>query len=160
MEIERKFVPAQLPPDLTRWQATKMTQAYLCTDPVIRIRREGDSYLLTCKGRGLMAREEYNLPLSEQAFFSLLPKCDGRIIHKTRYRAPVELAPSLTAELDLFEGELEGLVILEVEFPSVEDANSFIPPAWYGEEVTENPAYHNASLSQGIDPRKGKKERT
>lgn len=153
MEIERKFVPAQLPSDLSKWQATPIIQAYLSTDPVIRIRREGSNYLLTCKGRGLMIREEFNLPLTREAFLKLLPKCDGHIIQKTRYRAPVEHMPSLTAELDLFEGEWKGLTILEVEFPSPEAAAAFVPPAWYGEGVTKNPAYHNASLSRGVDPR-------
>lgn len=153
MEIERKFVPASLPEHLNSYPSIPMRQGYLCTAPVVRIRQEGQSYVLTYKGSGLMAHEEYNMPLTEEAFLHLLPKCDGRIIEKTRYRIPVEDCPELTAELDLFSGELEGLVILEVEFPSVEEAVSFAPPAWYGRDVTEDPAFHNSALSRGADPR-------
>ena len=186
MEIERKFVPVMVPEEkeLAAFPSVKMTQGYLCTDPVVRVRQENDSFVLTYKGAGLLAHEEYNLPLTEEAFRHLLKKCDGRIIEKTRYRFPVSWAPattagadtatdaaekgtaaagnaaagcagsSLTAELDLFSGELAGLVILEVEFPSVEAAVSFTPPAWFGRDVTEDPAYHNSAISRGADPRK------
>ena len=154
MEIERKFVPESLPADLSGYPALHLTQGYLCTDPVVRVRRENDAFCLTYKGSGMMAREEYNLPLTGDAFSHLLPKCDGRVIEKTRYLIPVEGRPDLTAELDVFSGELEGLVILEVEFASVEDAVSFTPPAWYGKDVTDDPSYHNSAISRGADPRK------
>ena len=153
MEIERKFVPVRVPENVDSLPQVKMVQGYLCTDPVVRVRQENSAFVLTYKGAGLMAHEEYNLPLTEEAFLHLLEKCDGRIIRKTRYRMPVEGYPSLTAELDIFSGELEGLVILEVEFPSVEEALSFTPPAWYGKDVTEDPAYHNSAISRGADPR-------
>ena len=153
MEIERKFVPVSVPEDCGSFPQVKMVQGYLCTDPVVRVRQENDAYVLTYKGAGLMAHEEYNLPLTEEAFLHLLDKCDGRIIRKTRYRMPVAGYPSLTAELDVFSGELEGLVILEVEFSSMEEALTFTPPAWYGKDVTEDPAYHNSAISRGADPR-------
>jgi len=149
MEIERKFVPEKLPAGLFSRPHKELTQGYLCTDPVVRIRREDNRYYMTYKSSGLMAREEYNLPLTEKAFSELLPKCDGRIIEKTRYLLPVEKYPSLTAELDLFHGELNGLIILEVEFPSEKDALSFSPPSWFGKDVTNDKRYHNSSLSSG-----------
>lgn len=158
MEIERKFIPKKLPDDLQIRKSISITQAYLCTDPVVRIRKEGDTFTLTYKGRGLFSREEHNLPLTEQAFYHLLKKCDGTVIQKTRYRAPVKHCPNLIEELDVFDGAFKGLVVLEVEFPSVEIAEHFMPPAWYGEEVTLNPAYQNASLSNGKDPRNTEKE--
>ena len=154
MEIERKFVPDRVPEDIGSFPQVKMVQGYLCTDPVVRVRQENGAYVLTYTGAGLMSHEEYNLPLTEEAFLHLLEKCDGRIIRKTRYKMPVEGYPSLTAELDVFSGELEGLVILEVEFSSIEEALTFTPPAWYGKDVTEDPAYHNSAISRGADPRK------
>lgn len=57
-------------------------QAYLNTDPVLRIRRQDDEYYLTYKGKGLMAREEYNLPLNQSSYEHLLPKADGICISK------------------------------------------------------------------------------
>ena len=77
MEIERKFTVKSLPADLDSYPFRIIEQAYLNTAPVIRIRREDDSFYLTYKGKGLMAREEYNLPLDKSSYEHLLPKADG-----------------------------------------------------------------------------------
>lgn len=150
MEIERKYLVRHLPDDLTKYEAKKIAQGYLCTDPVVRIRRSNDNYYMTYKGDGLMVREEYNLPLTREAYEHLLPKIDGLLIAKTRYLIPLD--DHLTAELDVFEDVLSALTLVEVEFDSVEKANAFIPPEWFGEDVTESGKYHNSYLSQhGLD---------
>ncbi len=150
MEIERKYLVRRLPDDLSKYEAKKIAQGYLCTDPVVRIRRSNDNYYMTYKGDGLMVREEYNLPLTREAYEHLLPKIDGLLIAKTRYLIP--LTDRLTAELDVFEGVLSALTLVEVEFDSVEEANAFVPPEWFGEDVTEFGKYHNSYLSQhGLD---------
>lgn len=150
MEIERKYLVRRLPDDLSKYEAKKIAQGYLCTDPVVRIRRSNDNYYMTYKGDGLMVREEYNLPLTREAYEHLLPKIDGLLIAKTRYLIP--LTDQLTAELDVFEGVLSALTLVEVEFDSVEEANAFVPPEWFGEDVTESGKYHNSYLSQhGLD---------
>ena len=58
MEIERKFVPVMVPEEkeLAAFPSVKMTQGYLCTDPVVRVRQENDSFVLTYKGAGLLAQ--------------------------------------------------------------------------------------------------------
>lgn len=146
MEIERKFLVSVLPRNLEQYPSQKIAQGYLCTAPVVRIRRSDDTYYLTYKGGGLLAREEYNLPLSKESYEHLLPKIDGLLIAKTRYLIP--LSHKLTAELDIFEEELSGLTLVEVEFESVEEANSFNPPDWFGEDVTYTSTYHNSYLSE------------
>ncbi|MCD7717298.1 MAG: CYTH domain-containing protein [Lachnospiraceae bacterium] len=145
MEIERKFLIKSLPSDLETFPCHQIEQAYLCTDPVIRIRRQDTNYILTYKGSGMMVREEYNLPLTAEAYAHLLPKADGNILTKKRYVIP--LSGDLKAELDFFEGKFSGLQMAEVEFPDESAANSFILPDWFGEEVTWNPAYHNSNMS-------------
>lgn len=150
MEIERKYLIEQLPQDYASYPCSQIEQAYLCTDPVVRLRREDDSYYLTYKGRGLLAREEYNLPLNAQAYAHMLPKADGIILTKTRYRIPLTGAYShLTIELDVFGGQYEGLVLAEVEFPSLEEANAFVPPSWFSKDVTLSGEYQNSRLSLG-----------
>lgn len=145
MEIERKFTVKQLPKDLASYPFHLIEQAYLNTDPVIRIRREDDNYYLTYKGKGLLAREEYNLPLNAASYEHLKPKADGNVISKKRYLIPC--AP-YTIELDVFHAPFEGLIIAEVEFSSVEEADAFQPPEWFEQDVTHNPAYHNSNLSR------------
>lgn len=60
----------------------------------------------------------------------------------------IPLEHGLTAELDVFEGTLAPLILVEVEFSSEEEANSFVPPSWFGEDVTFSGKYHNSSLSK------------
>ena len=150
MEIERKFVPVRLPDDLESYPHTLIEQGYLCTDPVVRVRRDGDCFYMTYKGSGLMIREEYNLPLTKESYDHLIQKADGTVITKVRYRIPLD--GGLTAELDLFKGSLEGVELAEVEFLDEDAANSFTPPDWFGKDVTMDSRYHNSSMSKGIRP--------
>ena len=99
MEIERKFTIKELPVDLDSHTCLLIEQAYLNTDPVIRIRRQDDDYYLTYKGKGLMAREEYNLPLTAEGYEHLRPKADGLLITKKRSCIPFG---TYTIELDIF----------------------------------------------------------
>lgn len=146
MEIERKYLVKQLPADLETYPYKDIEQGYLNTNPVVRIRRSNDNYSLTYKGKGLMVREEYNLPLNQESFLHLKEKIDGRLIKKRRYLIPY--GESYTIELDIFSGELAPLQLAEVEFSSEADANTFLPPEWFGEDVTFSTKYHNSTLSQ------------
>lgn len=146
MEIERKFLIKKIPDNLTSYKARKIEQAYLCTDPVVRVRRDNDDYYLTYKSRGMIVREEYNLPLTKEAYGHLLAKADGNIITKTRYEIPEK--DNLTIELDVFEGKFDGLLLAEVEFASEEEALGYIPPEWFGEDVSNSTKYHNSTLSR------------
>lgn len=146
MEIERKYLVDKLPGHIEDYPCRIISQGYLNINPVVRIRRDNDKYELTYKSKGFMARQEYNLPLTREAYEHLLTKIDGRLIEKRRYMIPLE--HGLTAELDVFERELAPLILVEVEFSSEEEANSFVPPSWFGEDVTFSGKYHNSSLSK------------
>ena len=145
MEIERKYLVSKVPEHLEQFPCRSIAQGYLNTNPVVRIRQDNDKYELTYKSKGFMARQEYNLPLNREAYEHLLTKIDGRLIRKKRYMIP--LSHNLTAELDIFEGDLAPLMLAEVEFASEDDANSFVPPSWFGEDVTFSGKYHNSTLS-------------
>ncbi|MBP9997462.1 MAG: CYTH domain-containing protein [Lachnospiraceae bacterium] len=142
MEIERKFTIKELP-NLGQYSYHKIEQAYINTEPVMRIRKQDDEYYFTYKNKGLMAREEYNLPIDKKSFEHLLKKADGRIISKTRYLIPYD---NHTVELDIFEGELAPLIIAEVEFDTIEEAAAFNMPEWFDKDVTEDPRYHNSNM--------------
>lgn len=146
MEIERKFLIKELPSDLDSYPHSTLEQGYLCTTPVIRIRKDGEKYELTYKSSGLMMREEYNLPLTKEAYQHLLSKVDGNLISKERYRIPLDNTHII--ELDIFGGALTPLILAEVEFSSEEDAVAFLPPDWFVKEVTSDPAYQNSNLSK------------
>ncbi|MCX4340997.1 MAG: CYTH domain-containing protein [Lachnospiraceae bacterium] len=164
MEIERKFTVTKLPDDLETYPCHIIEQAYLNTDPVVRVRREDDSFYMTYKGKGLLAREEYNLPLNEASYYHLRDKADGNVISKRRYVIPIQEPTfdmtclsfagkeidqiSLSVELDIFEPPFAPLVIAEVEFPDQETAEAFQMLDWFSQDVTNDPAYHNSNLSK------------
>lgn len=146
MEIERKYLIKKLPDNLNIVETKLLEQGYLCTEPVVRIRRDNDDFVLTYKSKGLMIREEYNLPLTEEAYEHLKTKVDGRLISKTRHLIPLD--NGLFIELDIFHGDLKPLMLAEVEFPDEESANTFVAPEWFGEDVTFSSKYHNSNLSK------------
>lgn len=111
MEIERKFLIARenFPEDIEKYPYHIIEQGYLCVNPVVRVRRQDEDFILTYKGKGMMMREEYNLPLQAEGYYHLLGKADGKTIRKKRYLIPLD--GTHTIELDEFEGEYEGLLM-------------------------------------------------
>ena len=148
-EIERKWLPKgdAYKKMMDKKYLSRIEQGYLCTDPVIRVRRDGDEYYLTYKGYGSLSREEHNLPLNRDAYETLIAKCDGVVIRKDRYRVPLKDGHLL--EIDEFMDPFSPLVIFEVEFTNEEVAESFSPPDYFGRDVTQDARYTNAYLSSG-----------
>lgn len=154
MEIERKFKVIQVPNNLDQYKKKEIEQGYLCTNPVVRIRKSNKKYILTYKSKlGMEEKkeevaltcEEVELPLSKDAYEHLKEKVDNHLITKTRYL--IDLEDGLTAELDIFHDILEGLIFVEVEFPSEEVAASFVAPEWFGEDVSFDKRYKNNYLA-------------
>ena len=159
MEIERKYLVTTLPDDIGQYEHYEIEQAYLCTSPTVRIRRMGDAYILTVKervvpgGSTAIHNREEEFALSAQSYQRLLGKCDSGHVGKTRYVIDLQQQTGddayagLVAELDVFHGRHEGLTLVEVEFPDTEAANSFVPPSWFGEDVSSDPCYRNSFLA-------------
>ena len=143
MEIERKFLLKKLPDNLDTYRHRHLEQGYLCTAPVVRIRKDDDRYELTYKSGGMMVRQEYNLLLTKDSYEHLKKKVDGRLITKKRYMIPYE---KYMIELDVFEGVHAPLIMAEVEFPNEKAATNYIPPEWFGEDVTNDGRYHNSNM--------------
>lgn len=146
MEIERKFLIDRLP-DLNGCKMIVMSQHYLSVDPVMRIRQADDRFIFTYKSGEGMVRQEEEFEISEKDFAKLLAKRIGSGVYKKRYVIPLD--EKLHAEVDVYEKQLEGLRVVEVEFENETEANAFVPPAWFGAEVTEDPSYTNAMLALG-----------
>lgn len=148
IEIEKKWLVNidTAPINLSDYSYLMIEQAYLNTHPVVRIRRSNDEYYLTYKGSGMMKRAEYNLPLNKESYEHMLPKADGKVLSKNRYLIPFG---KYTIELDEFLKDYKGLYLAEVEFDSETEADSFIPPVWFGKEVTNEKKYHNSNMIFG-----------
>jgi adenylate cyclase len=152
-EIERKFRVAQVPPGLG--DGARLRQAYVALDGgvEVRVRSDGTRHLLTVKaGRGL-ERTEVEVPVGADDFAELWGVAGDRRLEKTRHELDLG---GRTAELDFYSGTLAGLAVVEVEFPSRDEAEAFAPPAWFGAEVTGAPGWSNAELAcDGAPPDAG-----
>ena len=144
MEIERKFLVKELP-DLNIYPHKRIVQGYISTDPVIRVRQMGDTYCVCLKSQGHMIREEFELSITKEQCDALWPKVENSPVEKIRYF--ISLDHNLTAELDVYQGHLDGLLTVEVEFDSPVEAANFIPPSWFGEDITHDNRYKNNHLS-------------
>ncbi|HYU61422.1 MAG TPA: CYTH domain-containing protein [Solirubrobacterales bacterium] len=153
MEIERKFLVARPPDGLERHRSEPIGQGYLAIGnegEEVRLRKLGERTFLTVKrGRGEV-RTEQEAALEPDQFDVLWPLTEGRRVFKTRHWIPLG---DLEIELDVYGGELEGLVTAEIEFESEAHADAFEPPSWLGEDVTDDDRYKNESLATGGLPR-------
>jgi CYTH domain-containing protein len=145
VEIERKFLVERLPAGIEIDSEDEIAQGYLSTgDDQVRLRRRGNSHLITAKrGRGLI-RDEVEVPLGRASFEELWPLTEGRRVEKTRRTTMVDGA---RVEIDTYHGPLSGLVTAEVEFADAAAAAAFTPPSWFARELTEDERYSNQRLA-------------
>src|SRR5262245_15925066 len=152
-KIERKWVAERRPKVLEGGlDGTYLRQGYLAEDGVVtvRVRIADDSSKLTVKAGGGQARTEVEVDIDRRDAEELWSLTEGRRLTKTRYR--VALDDELTAEVDVFDGQLAGLVIVEVEFESQDAAEAFDPPDWFGREVTGVEGWSNSELARAGRP--------
>jgi CYTH domain-containing protein len=149
LEIERKWLVPDPPADeLEAAEKDRIEQGYLAVggeqEPEVRLRRRAGKTLLTVKSGGGLVRVEEELPIEERTFENLWPLTEGRRVEKTRHLVP---HGEHTLEVDVYDGELEGLVTAEVEFESADASRAFDPPPWLGEDVTEDRRYRAKNLA-------------
>lgn len=145
VERERKFLVAEHPP--LDSPGERIRQGYLAVDGRVSARvreRVGSGLTLTIKAGSGSTRTELEWPLSRNEFDALWPLAESRGIDKTRHLVPLG---EHVAELDVFDGALAGLTMVEVEFGSDDAMGNFEPPTWFGEEVTADIRYFNAHLA-------------
>lgn len=147
-EIERKFLVTSdkfITDAFTKYQ---ISQGYLNSNPerTVRVRTKGESGFLTIKGKNNasgMTRFEWETEITLTEARPLLSLCEKGLIQKIRYE--VKLGNHIF-EIDVFQGENEGLIIAEIELNS--ENETFKKPTWLGKEVTNDPRYYNSYLSK------------
>jgi CYTH domain-containing protein len=149
IETELSFLVEKLPEDLEKMKSEKIIQGYFSNSPSpLRIRRKGERFELTKKfpisQDDLSRQEEVTIPLEEEEFECLFPRVT-RSLEKIRYYYP--LSVGLTAEIDVFQGFLAGLVMVEVEFKNKKQLDQFLPPKWFGRNITQEQWSANAYLA-------------
>ncbi len=147
VEIERKFLVNEPPPHDVLGPGVPIRQGYLAGegDVETRVRITPDSAWITVKaGRGT-TRTEVEVPVDLAEAEALWAHTAGRRLEKVRHDVPVTGG---IAEVDRYGGELDGLWTVEVEFAAPDDAEAFVPPPWFGAELTDVGGWSNASLAR------------
>jgi adenylate cyclase len=144
-EIERKFRVANDDWRAMASSSSSLKQGYLSSsaEATVRVRLEDNLGTLTIKSKTKgITRNEFEYAIPAQEAKELLIICSGPLIEKTRYRIPQE---NHTWEIDVFEGDNDGLIIAEIELTSEDDY--FVKPQWLGEEVSGDSRYYNSNLA-------------
>jgi CYTH domain-containing protein len=148
VEVERKWLVAVAPQAAMAAVGEQIDQGYVLIGTEgeeVRVRRRGERRYLTVKqGRGLV-RQEVEVELSGEQYDVLWPATEGRRVQKIR--RVLDGGDGLAIELDEYQGALAGLFTVEVEFSDEARARQFVPPSWFGEEVTDDDAYRNQRLA-------------
>jgi CYTH domain-containing protein/8-oxo-dGTP pyrophosphatase MutT (NUDIX family) len=144
IEIERKFLLKTLPTKLP--DGALIQQGYLAHDEhmEVRVRQYGNNHFLTVKEGSGLTRRETEIEISPQQFLALWPSTEGRRLEKVR---SLVTYGAFRIEVDRYLGDLEPLLVAEVEFSSVKESERFTTPDYFGQEVTGVAAYKNLSLA-------------
>jgi CYTH domain-containing protein len=153
IEIERKFIVAEMPPPEFLNNPTLNHLGYLAVGEdgnEVRLRNArllntGEVYHnITVKSKGGLVRDERETDLTKEQFDVLWPMTEGKRLYKTRYRTEHD---GLIYEIDSYMGNLVGMMVLEIEFDNVESASAYTPPSWVGNDVTEYGFFKNSNLA-------------
>lgn len=150
-EIERKFLVVGTPWENAPEAPQHLVQGYLpladgqAGELRVRVERSdaGGAAWLTIKSEGGLVRQETEVAIAPEMGERLLGEAGPHLVEKKRYRLPV--GSGLTAEVDVYEGALQGLVVAEIELPSETTLLPSLP--WLGDEVTEDKTYKNKALA-------------
>lgn len=149
-EIEKKFLLKNIP-DLNLSIANHdIEQFYLLNDSVskssVRIRKYDDIFLFTFKKGSGLSRVEIEFEILKEDFLNFDKiKISRNTIKKTRFEFNID--SGLVAEVDFFSGKFKDNILCEVEFLTEEDANNFIPPNWFGKDVSNDKKYGNIFMA-------------
>lgn len=134
-EIERKFLIKKIPATLKLSKPINIKQYYINDKPEIRIRQYNNRYILTFKSNGNLIRNEIEIPIN-QKHFNQLKQLSKTKIEKIRYCV---LYKNYILEIGKYKNF--NLLIVKIEFNSLQDVKNFISPKWFNKEVVENIKY-------------------
>ncbi|MAG61129.1 hypothetical protein CL619_05050 [archaeon] len=141
IELELTYLAKFLPEGLKDCKYKEIIDVYLpksSEHPKLRLRKSGNNYEL-CKKQVVKAGDaseqtEETIVLTEEEFNGLSSQLDGKRVHKLRYYYDHK---GRTAEFDVFQGELLGVVVIDFEFETKEEKDNFEMPNFCMVDVTQ-----------------------
>ncbi|QCT02974.1 adenylate cyclase [Paenibacillus algicola] len=167
MEIEKKFLLDQDPEELIRdgslqprrKQCIEQTYLALDGDQELRVRKLEDlqtgllEYTHTFKRGWGIAREEVEIAISEGLYEQVIEAHQAIPLIKTRLTA---VWNGQVVEIDEYT-QLQ-LRVIEVEFSSLEEAERFEPPVWFGPDISQDKQYSNKKVWRELQNKKSPTE--
>jgi len=141
LELELTYLAREIPKEIANQTGHQLTDVYIPdttgTHPHLRLRQKGDRYEITKKvpvseGDASVQRET-TIPLSKEEFQAMAPSSTKKV-SKIRYEVVID---GYAAEVDVFQNDLHGLVIIDFEFSSQEQKSQFVAPRVCLAEVTQ-----------------------
>ena len=158
IELEKVWLVKELPANINKLKRSNITQAYLdnYTDETglelkhARIRKKDDEYTFTVKYWAGAKTETGQLiekteQITKEKYIELIKQASRKVV-KSRYYFPLE--NGLTAEIDIYQNELNGLNVVEVEFSSLNKEKNFKVPDWFGKEVSDSNGIYPPMISE------------
>ena len=141
IEYELTFLAKYIPEQITNVIPKTITDFYIpeknAIHPHLRIRAKGNSYEITKKipinDLDSSEQTEHTIVLTKEEYEDLTKNC-RRVVTKDRYHAQIHSFP---ADVDVFKGELAGLVLIDFEFTTKAQKDAFIAPDICLADVTQ-----------------------
>jgi len=139
IELEKTYLAKELPSELKNCKSKEIIDIYIpksSEHPTLRIRKNGNKYEMTKKepvNEGDASHQKEQTIILKESEFNELAKLDGKKAHKIRYFYEHN---GRTAEIDVFQGHLKGLVLVDFEFDSLEEKDGFDMPDFCLADVT------------------------
>ncbi len=146
--ITRKFLVKQIP-DLTGRKHWIQHRFYLYrkNGVVIRVQSKNDEYELERKAsESDLVRKSEKITITKEEFDAI-----STLVTDTIVRDSYLISETPHVVLRMYHGRFEGLVRVEIEFPSVAEANQFTPLVWMGKEITTTPLAKDETLLELTD---------
>lgn len=140
IELEKTYLVKYIPEGLEKCKSSELLDVYFPSaslHPKLRLRKKGDKFEMTKKtlidesDAGAQIEETINLTEEE---FEELQEVSGKRVRKIRYYLDHE---NNQAEIDVFQDDLNGLVLVDFEFKSKQEKDDFIAPDFCLTEVTQ-----------------------
>lgn len=139
-EFELTYLARSLPETLFSFPSIEILDIYIPASvdhATLRIRKRSEVYEITKKqpvqGNDSSHQIENTIPLTK-AEFEELSQIQGKRVRKIRYQYS---EANIEYEVDVFQDDLKGLVLIDVEFNSHEEKNEYAPPNWLLADVTQ-----------------------
>lgn len=141
IEIEKTYLAKEVPKDLKNSKHKEIIDVYIPKEevhPNLRLRKQGEKYELTkkqpIKEGDASQQTEQTIILTQKEFNSIYSQIQGKKVRKIRYYYEYK---NKIAEFDVFQDELEGLIVVDFEFETKKEKDEFEMPTFCLADITQ-----------------------